>query len=238
MGEGSNLLPLGAEAHLLPSRVGRRGRRGRGREGKKKECTALQTSGTQGSRTTQPRDLLPPHRPPPPTELRLAQPSAEPAEGPHCHRPSRVYSCPPQGQMHHTTHHNVGSYDLRIHTDGLDKKGLQQRPGRAGGQEPEMHLRSWAWLPGAPYPLRAILISQGLEALLQGRGPGQGAWNPQQVPPHPGLAHQEPHFPRKKSRWREKHYCKSTQEPTCLHISGGQQTGPRGPEGATAQPRR
>lgn len=103
-----------------------------------------------------------------------------------------MYSRPLQGQTHHITHHNVGSYDLRIHTDGLDKKGLRQRPGRAGGKEPETHLRPWAWLPGAPYPLTAILTSQGPEALLQGRGPEQGARNPQQVPPHPGLAHQEP----------------------------------------------
>ena len=131
-----------------------------------------------------------------------------------------MYSCPPQGQTYHTTHHNVGSYDLRIHTDGLDKKGLRQRPRQAGGKEPETHLGPWAWLPGAPYPLRALLISnQGPEALLLGRGPGQGVWNPSRCPPHSGLSHQEPHFPRKKPPGGEKSIITNPlrSPPACTH---------------------
>lgn len=62
----------------------------------------------------------------------------------------QLYYCP--HKVRYTTHHDVGGYDLRIHTDGLHKKSLQQGPGQVGEKEPETLSGPWVWLQGAPYP--------------------------------------------------------------------------------------
>lgn len=138
----------------------------------------------------------------------------KPGAGPHCHMPPQLCYCPHKARD--TTHHDVSSYDLRIHTDGLHKKGLQQGQGPAGGKEPQTHSAPWAWLHGAPTSLRPRLTpgsffwrwGQDREATLSGTLP------------------RDAHLPGKKSPGGEEIaplYPTSSLEPTCLtpaHVRG------------------
>lgn len=98
-----------------------------------------------------------------------------------------------------TTYHDVSSYDLGVHADGLHKKGLQQGRGRAGGEEPQTHSGHWAWLHGAPTSLRAKLTPGpffwGGDRLEKSQTK-LGATLPRTLP-------QDTHLPGKKSPGRE-----------------------------------
>lgn len=167
---------------------------------------------------------------PPLTELRLAQASA-----PACRGTSLLWASgciPVLRSGTSVTHHNVDSYDLRIHTDGLDKRSAakDQEDRR---KEPETHLRPWAWLPGAPYPLmampkpaRALRPSFRGEGLNKGHGTPAGATPSRRTSRPPGTAPSQ-----KETSGGEKNIIsKSTQEPTCLHYQEANKRAPEGPE--------
>lgn len=63
-------------------------------------------------------------------------------EGPHCPMPPSLYYCP--NKVRWTTHHDVSGYDLRIHADGFNEKGLRRGPGWAGGKGPQTRSGLWA----------------------------------------------------------------------------------------------
>lgn len=148
--------------------------------------------------------------------------------------PPELHYCPHKVRC--TTHHDVGSYDLRIHTYGLNKKGLQQGPGQAGGKKPQTHLGLCTWPTELPTPLRAMLNSQAPEPLwcwgrVKEHGTKAGATLSRTLPPRPLPPRKENPRQRKK---RSPSNPKSTREPTCPKPCMHQEAVKRTPEGPNA----
>ena len=184
---------------------------------------ALHTSGPWASMIT-----------PPPvfkkTKLRLTQAPAQTWRGPHCPMLPQLYYCPTRSDTPLTTM-------LAAMTSGstqMDstKKVCSKDQGR---QEKRNQTLSgpWAWLQGAPTPLRAML-TQGISA-FEGRV---------KKPQTKEDAHQDTHLPKQKIPGGDKietllpQIDSGTHLPDAQHMSPGYERGSRGSEYATAQPRR